>query len=110
MDSLISAFTSAWQKSFDYSGRSSRGDYWWFFLANFLVTVALNLLALAGSFFYNLAGLYMFAQIVPHLPLTIRRLRDAGKPWAWIFIGLMPIIGSIWLIVLLAQPSLGPLA
>jgi uncharacterized membrane protein YhaH (DUF805 family) len=110
MESLISAFTSAWQKSFDYSGRSSRSDYWWFFLANVLVTAILNLLALAGSFFYNLAVLYMIAQIVPHLPLTVRRLRDAGKPWAWIFIGLIPIIGAVWMIYLLVQPSVGALA
>lgn len=110
MESLISAFTSAWQKSFDYSGRSSRGDYWWFVLANFLVIVALNLLALAGSFFYNLATLYMIAQFVPNLPLQVRRLRDAGKAWAWMFIGLVPIIGAIWLIYLFVQPSLGPLA
>jgi uncharacterized membrane protein YhaH (DUF805 family) len=52
----------------------------------------------------------MIAQIVPHLPLTVRRLRDAGKPWGWIFIGLVPIIGAIWLIYLLVQPSVGPLA
>ena len=74
------------------------------------MTLVLNLLALAGSFFYNLATLYMIAQIVPHLPLTVRRLRDAGKPWAWILIGLLPIIGAIWLIYLLVQPSVGPLA
>jgi uncharacterized membrane protein YhaH (DUF805 family) len=42
---------------------------------------------------------------VPSLPVTVRRLRDAGKPWAWIFIGLIPLVGSIWLIWLLAQPS-----
>ncbi|MCZ2207601.1 DUF805 domain-containing protein [Cylindrospermopsis raciborskii] len=35
-----------------------------------------------------------------------RRLRDIGKSWLWLFIGLIPIIGSIWLIVLYSQPSL----
>ena len=58
------------------------------------------------EFIKLLANLYLIAQIVPHLPLTIRRLRDAGKHWAWFFIGLIPVIGSIWLIVLLVQPSL----
>ena len=41
------------------------------------------------------------------LPLAIRRLRDAGKHWAWIFITLIPLIGAIWLIYLLVQPSVG---
>jgi uncharacterized membrane protein YhaH (DUF805 family) len=35
----------------------------------------------------------------------VRRLRDAGKAWPWIFIALVPIIGAIWLIVLLVMPS-----
>jgi hypothetical protein len=39
-----------------------------------------------------------------------RRLRDAGKHWAWIFIGLIPLLGSIWLIWLLVQPSSALLA
>lgn len=29
---LIEAFTSGWNRSFDYEGRSNRGDYWWFVL------------------------------------------------------------------------------
>jgi uncharacterized membrane protein YhaH (DUF805 family) len=41
------------------------------------------------------------------LPLTIRRLRDAGRHWAWLFISLLPFIGGIWLLVLLVQPSVG---
>jgi len=27
-DKLINAFTSAWKRSFDYTGRSDRADYW----------------------------------------------------------------------------------
>jgi uncharacterized membrane protein YhaH (DUF805 family) len=36
----------------------------------------------------------------------VRRLRDSGKAWPWLLIGLVPIIGGIWLIVLFCQPSL----
>lgn len=97
---LIEAYTSAWSRAFDYNGRSNRGDYWWFVLAN--VIVSLGTLALSSK----LQGLYSLASIVPSLPLVVRRLRDIGKPWPWIFIGLIPIIGAIWLIVLLCQPSL----
>lgn len=49
---------------------------------------------------------YAIAQILPSLSITVRRLRDAGKPWPWLFISLVPLIGGIWLIVLLVQPSL----
>lgn len=110
METLINAYVSAWQRSFEYGGRSSRPDYWWFVLANFLVLLVLNLVGSFNGLIYNLANLYLVAQIVPHLPLTIRRLRDAGKHWAWVFIGLIPIIGTIWMIWLLVQPSLAQFA
>ena len=65
---------------------------------------------MVGRLFYALAALYMVAAILPSLALTIRRLRDAGKHWAWVFIGVLPIIGTVWLIWLMVQPSALPLA
>ncbi|MCP9887107.1 DUF805 domain-containing protein [Cyanobium sp. ATX 6A2] len=97
---LIEAFTSAWSRSFDYEGRSNRGDYWWFVLANLIV---LMILLRISDVLYTT---YSVATIVPGIPLAVRRLRDIGKPWPWIFLGLIPIIGTIWLIVLFCQPSL----
>jgi len=41
---------------------------------------------------------------VPHLPLAVRRLRDAGKDWQWIFVGITGI-GSLWLLYLHTLPS-----
>ncbi|MCU0528351.1 MAG: DUF805 domain-containing protein [Cyanobium sp. Prado107] len=97
---IVEAFTSAWTRSFDYQGRSNRGDYWWFVLANFIVLLVLYPISKA---LYNV---YSVATIVPGIPLAVRRLRDIGKPWPWILLGLIPIIGTIWLIVLFCQPSL----
>jgi uncharacterized membrane protein YhaH (DUF805 family) len=105
MDNLISAFTAAWQRSFDYTGRSNRGDYWWYALANLIISVVLLILSAASDFFGWIYSIWAVATIVPSLPVTVRRLRDAGKHWAWIFIGLIPLVGSIWLIYLLVQPS-----
>ena len=65
----------------------------------------LTLLSQFSNIFGWILSLYAPATIVPTLPLTIRRLRDAGKAWPWIFIGLVPIVGTIWIIVLLCQPS-----
>jgi uncharacterized membrane protein YhaH (DUF805 family) len=44
---MIDAFTSAWQRSFDYEGRSSRPDYWWFVLANNILFLVLFVLGLS---------------------------------------------------------------
>lgn len=97
---LIDAYSSAWSRSFEYEGRSNRGDYWWFVLANLIVTVVITFVS------DRLQSVYAVASLVPSIPLVVRRLRDISKPWPWIFIGLIPIIGAIWLIVLFCQPSI----
>ena len=42
---------------------------------------------------------------LPWIALTVRRLRDAGFHWALIFVGFIPMVGGIALLVLLAMPS-----
>lgn len=54
------------------------------------------------GFVYLIFGLALF---LPGLALTVRRLRDAGFHWALIFVGFVPFVGSIALLVLLATPS-----
>ena len=103
-DKLINAFTSAWKRSFDYSGRADRGDYWWFVLANLIISVVLLLLNNASTFFGWIYSLWAIATIVPSISLSVRRLRDAGKDWQWIFVGITGI-GSLWLLYLHTLPS-----
>jgi uncharacterized membrane protein YhaH (DUF805 family) len=102
---LINAFSSAWQRSFDYTGRSDRGAYWWFVLANVIISVVLLIASNISNFFGWIYSIWTVATIVPSLSLTVRRLRDAGKHWAWMFIHLIPLVGFIWITYLLVQPS-----
>lgn len=80
-------YLEGWKRSFEYTG------------------LVLALLSNVSEFFGWMLSVYFPASIVPTLPLTIRRLRDSGKAWPWIFISLIPIVGGIWLIVLLCQPT-----
>lgn len=97
---LIDAYTSAWTRAFEYDGRSTRAEFWWFVLANLIVSLLIGVVA------SRLQGAYTVASIVVGVPLAVRRLRDAGKAWQWLFLALIPIVGSIWLIVLYCQPSI----
>ena len=47
----------------------------------------------------------ILAFFVPGLAVAWRRLHDMGKGGQWYWISLIPIIGSIWLLVLLCTPS-----
>jgi len=39
--------------------------------------------------------------LVPGLAVCVRRLHDIGKSGWWVLIGLVPVIGGIWLLVLM---------
>ena len=48
---------------------------------------------------------YGVAAFLPSIALTVRRLRDAGYNWPYIFISLIPFVGPIIFIVLLCKPT-----
>ncbi|MCX5950833.1 MAG: DUF805 domain-containing protein [Cyanobacteria bacterium] len=109
MSELIDSFRNAWQRSFDFEGRSRRPAFWWFTLANFIVSLGLILLSGISNIFGWIYSLYALVVLVPTLSLSVRRLRDGGKHWAWIFITLIPVAGTIWFLYLMCQPTAGAL-
>ena len=61
------------------------------------------------KFFFLSRGLlyfHYFVTLIPYLSINIRRLRDSGRKWAWIFINFIPVFGNIIYLVFLFQPSL----
>ena len=112
----IEAFTTAWSKSFTYGGKATRAEYWWFYLVNLLVVLGVYVLmgiaavnGLVGieelQFVFSILLIYVLASAFPNLSIVVRRLRDIGKKWTWMFISLVPFIGVIWFIVLMCQRS-----
>lgn len=93
----------------DFKGRSRRKEYWMFLLVNMMVAFILivldNLLGLASETlgYGPLYGVYLLATILPGLALSVRRLHDIGKSGWMLLIVLIPLIGGIWLIVLMAK-------
>ena len=96
-----------------FSGRARRKEFWMFYLFIFIgVIVAAildNVLGItieatryAGVEYGPLTILFYLAILVPVLAVGIRRLHDIGKSGWWLCISFIPVIGSIWLIVLLA--------
>ena len=97
--------------STDFNGRATREEYWMFVLFNVVFAiVALILdnimnLTLRGTPYGIIYILYNVGMIMPALAIAVRRLHDVGKSGWMMLIGLIPIIGGIWLIVLFVQES-----
>ena len=90
----------------NFSGRARRSEYWYFILFNMLFAIAAMVLdnVLGITFdpipYGPLYILYALATLIPGLGVVVRRLHDVDKSGWFILIALIPIIGSIWLLVL----------
>ena len=62
-------------------------------------------IAIDGVGYGPLYGLYILATVIPGLAVTVRRLHDVGKSGWMLFINLIPVVGLIWLLVLMLTDS-----
>ncbi|NRD21568.1 DUF805 domain-containing protein [Winogradskyella eckloniae] len=92
----------------NFTGRARRQEYWMFVLFNILFAFATVLVAGAlvamteiGAF-AGIYFIYILGVIIPSLAVAVRRLHDIGKSGWFYLVGLIPLIGGIWLIVLFA--------
>lgn len=86
-----------------FSGRARRSEYWYFVLFNALITPVIYLISIP---FFAIPGiLYSLAVLIPALAVVVRRLHDTGRSGWNLLWALLPIIGSIFLLVYLLQDS-----
>src|SRR5215207_1932308 len=86
-------------------------EYWYFVLFNIIVGVVLALIdMLLGTFSAAgniglLSGIYSLAVLIPTLAVIVRRLHDIDRTGWWILINLIPLIGTIVLLVFALTPG-----
>ena len=104
-----------WKKAFaknyaNFNGRARRSEYWYYTLMNIIIVVGIQILTgifaamqsgVIAMVFGALYIIFALASIVPSLAVTVRRLHDIGKSGSFFFIAFIPLIGSIWLLVLM---------
>jgi uncharacterized membrane protein YhaH (DUF805 family) len=110
---LFGSYSSVLKKYAEFSGRLSRKGYWYFVLANFLVATAISLVEYiirgmpSYSSYYEttlvLPSIYSLLILIPSLAAMVRRLHDIGKSGWNILLSLIPLVGSIVLLVFLFQ-------
>jgi uncharacterized membrane protein YhaH (DUF805 family) len=100
-----------------FNGRARRKEYWMFVLVNFLIALVIGLLAaiaagfdvhsntILGTGVNCLSSLYSLAVLLPSLAVSVRRLHDIGKSGWWLLVGLIPLIGWIWSLILMVTDS-----
>lgn len=88
----------------NFSGRARRQEYWMFVLIWVLIVISISILEeyLELTWSSIIIGIFILATLIPWLALNVRQLHDIGKSGGHLFINLIPIIGRIWYIVLMA--------
>ena len=101
----------------DFHGRSGREEFWLFMLFNYILAMAYS--AAVGLIFLLFAlmdmsesdmisaltfllipwGLYSLYLFLPALAVTVRRLHDTDRSGWHILLGVIPLIGSIFLML-----------
>lgn len=113
---FIDSVSSCLGKYAVFSGRATRSEYWWMYLFTLLAQILAGAVAGAvayaiGGMLAGIIGLYIgmllcsAGLVVPSIAAAVRRLHDTGHSGWWYFINLVPLIGSIWFLILMLHPS-----
>jgi len=108
MMSLMDAMKSGFKNSFSLSGRASRSEYWFWVLGG----VVFQIVMLVGAVILGVMDIPVLPALMALAPillvpgsitLVVRRLHDVGMSGWMFFVGLVPLIGAIYLIYLFVQ-------
>lgn len=90
--SFVEAIKMAIQQNYcNFSGRSSRSEYWWYCLFTFLLGLVISLIFGEGTTGTAIGGVINLALLLPGLGLGVRRLHDTGHSGWWLLIVLTGI-------------------
>lgn len=118
--SMWLAFKTSLTRYTDFSGRASRSEFWYTALANFIITLILEIVTglgvwlavctgVPGIIVASILGLlllgYLILMIVPGLAVSVRRMHDTNRSgWAILFY-LIPLAGPIIFLIFLLSAS-----
>ena len=112
---MIEYFKMAFVKYADFQSRSTRSEFWWFFLVNLLLMLGVNILAGIIAGIFDAPGMmiaasvviviYAVASFIPNLAVSVRRLHDTNRSGWNLLMAFIPLVGSIILLVFYAQES-----
>lgn len=96
---IVNNFLAVFKKYAVFDGRAPRAEYWYFVLANIIISIVLSLFGGLGRLLSTLLSVVL---ILPGLGVSIRRLHDTNRSGWWTLLSFIPIIGWIILIIFLA--------
>ena len=114
---IVKAVKLFFTNYFDFSGRASRGEFWWAYLAFIIASILVSIVdAVLGGIVYGITGsdfllnsgflvnILSLATLIGWVSLTARRLQDCGRT-GWWQLGYLSVIPTtiLWVSFALAD-------
>ena len=101
---LVESIQTCYKRFFDFSGRASKSEFWWFQL--YAIIIYVLVFVFQGDLVLVLS-IIAIANIIPVYASGVRRLHDTNKSGWFILISIIPIIGLIVIFLLIADGTKG---
>jgi uncharacterized membrane protein YhaH (DUF805 family) len=118
-ETILIYYIDAIRHYVDFSGRTKRKDYWMFMLVNFMIifvvlfvglillsiTIESTLSYLVMIILFILSIIYSGFILFPILSISVRRLHDQDRSGLFLLFNLIPYIGNLAVVILMALPG-----
>ena len=101
---FLESIQTCYKKFFDFSGRASKSEYWWFQLYNAIIYV---LTFVFQGDLVLLFSILIIVNLIPVFAVGVRRIHDSDKSGWLVLISLIPLIGLYIFVLLLQDGSKG---
>ena len=101
---FLESIQTCYKKFFDFSGRASKSEYWWFQLYNAIIYV---LTFVFQGDLVLLFSILIIVNLIPVYAVGVRRIHDSDKSGWFVLISLIPLIGLYIFVLLLQDGSKG---
>jgi len=101
---FVESIQTCYKKFFDFSGRASKSEYWWFQLYNAIIYV---LTFLFQGDLVLLFSILVIVNLIPVYAAGVRRIHDSDKSGWLVLLSLIPLIGLYVFVLLLQDGSKG---
>jgi uncharacterized membrane protein YhaH (DUF805 family) len=101
------AISAGFSKYVNFRDRACRSEYWYWTLFTVIAGTVAGIIDLTLNTQF-VSGLFALVTFIPSVAVGVRRLHDLDRTGWWILIGLIPLIGSIILLIWYITEGTGP--
>lgn len=104
----LHAYVSGWRLTFRFSGRTSRREFWFFYLVHSLLLTSFIVIDSFHAYAVPVLSVtFSYVSLITLVSIGVRRLHDINASGKWMFLMLLPLGGILLLVPHACKGSTG---